>query len=167
MKYELKKMNMDMGIAEYEMFQDIPLKENGQTNICASLPYEVFKNYLEMELSREYQNISLYDTKTISYIMYVDDIPVGVISLRLEIDDNWRKWSGNFYYKIRKSMRGKGYGNIILKLAIEEFKKIGYKEIFGQASKNNTISSKVIEYNGGILISEINGTKYYKIELEV
>lgn len=31
---ELKELNMNMGIAEYEMYQDIPLKESGSTNLC-------------------------------------------------------------------------------------------------------------------------------------
>ncbi len=69
MKYELKELNVDMGIAEYEM----------------------------------YQNISEYDTPTITYIMYVNDVPIGYICIRTKIDDNWKKWSGNFYYAIRRN----------------------------------------------------------------
>lgn len=165
MKYELKELNMDMGISEYEMYQDIPSKELGSTNLCKGLPYEVFKRYLELQIARKYQNISKYDTPTVTYIMYVDDKPVGYICLRTEIDDNWLKWSGNFYYTIRLSERGKGYGNIILKLALNEFKKLGFKEIFGNSSSGNIRSSKVIEANNGILIKEDNDSKYYKIIL--
>lgn len=58
MKYELKELTMNMGIPEYEMYQDIPLKESGSTNLCNGLPYEVFKNFLESQLARKYQNIS-------------------------------------------------------------------------------------------------------------
>ena len=47
-KYELKELNMNMGKEEYNMFQDIPLKESGSTNLCKGLPYEVFKNYLKV-----------------------------------------------------------------------------------------------------------------------
>ena len=94
-----------MGITEYEMYQDIPLKESGSTNLCNGLPYEVFKAYLESQLARKYQNISEYDTPTVTYIMYVNDIPVGYISLRTKIDNQWKRWSGNFYYVIRISER--------------------------------------------------------------
>lgn len=166
MQYELKELNINMGSLEYEMYQDIPSKEPGSTNLCKGLPYEVFKNYLELQISRKYQNISMYDTPTITYILYENDKPVGYICLRTKLDDNWIKWSGNFYYAIRLSERGKGYGNIILSLALDEFKKLGFKEVFGNSSKDNIRSSKVIENNKGILINEENGSRYYKIVLE-
>ena len=42
---------------------------------------------------------------------------------------------------------------------------MGYIHILCQSSADNIYSSKVIENNGGILIDEVNGTKYYKINL--
>ncbi len=165
MKYELKELNIDMGIMEYKMYQDIPIKESGSTNLCNGLPYEVFKNYLESQLARKYQNISEYDTPTITYIMYVNDIPVGYIAFRTKINDQWKKWSGNFYYVIRMSERKKGYGTKMLKLALDEFRKLGFKEVYGQSSSGNIASAKIIENNNGIFLGEIDGTKYYKIEL--
>lgn len=165
MKYELKELNIDMGVSEYEMYQDIPLKEPGSTNLCNGLPYEVFKNYLESQLARKYQNISKYDTSTITYILYINSIPVGYICIRTKIDNQWKKWSGNFYYTVRLSERKKGYGTKMLKLALNEFKKLGLKEIYGQSSSDNYASEKVIENNGGILLEEIGGTRYYKIKI--
>lgn len=165
MKYELKELNIDMGVSEYEMYQDIPLKEPGSTNLCNGLPYEVFKNYLESQLARKYQNISKYDTSTITYILYINSIPVGYICIRTKIDNKWKKWSGNFYYTVRLSERKKGYGTKMLKLALNEFKKLGLKEIYGQSSSDNYASEKVIENNGGILLEEIGGTRYYKIKI--
>lgn len=165
MKYELKELKMTMDKKEYEMYQDIPLKENGSTNLCYGLPYEVFKDYLESQIARKYQKISDYDTPTIIYIMYVNEKPVGYIGLRTEINEKWKKWSGNFYYVIRLSERKKGYGSKILELALKEFEKLNIEEVYGNSSKGNTASSKVIENNGGILLEEDNGTKYYKIVL--
>lgn len=54
MKYELKQLNMNMGKSEYEMYQDIPLKESGSTNLCNGLPYVVFKTYFETQIARKY-----------------------------------------------------------------------------------------------------------------
>ena len=45
--FELKELNLNMGLEEYQMYQDIPSKESGSTNLCNGLSYEVFKNYLE------------------------------------------------------------------------------------------------------------------------
>ncbi len=161
--FVLKELNLDMGRKEYYMYQDIPAKESGSTNDCYGIPYENFKEYLKKEINRKYNKVTSEDTPTITYTMYVDDNPVGIICLRTQIDENWKKWSGNFYYKIRKSERNKGYGTEILRLALGEFKNLGFKEVYGQSSKGNIASAKVIENNGGILINENDGTRYYKI----
>lgn len=166
MIYKLVELNIDMGKLEYEMYQDIPLKESGSTNLCNGLPYDVFKNYLEKEMARKFQTVSDYDTPTITYIMYVNDFPVGYIGLRTQINEEWKKWSGNFYYTIRLSERKKGYGTKILELSLKEFKRLGFKEIYGQASHGNCASAKVIENNGGIFLKEVDGTRYYKIKLQ-
>lgn len=161
----LKELSDDMGKEEYDMYQDIPAKESGSTNECFGLPYERFKDYLKKEINRKYNKITYDDTPTISYIMYVNERPVGLICLRTEIDDNWKKWSGNFYYRVRLSDRKKGYGTKMLELALNEFRKLGFKEIYGQSSDGNIGSAKVIENNGGIFIQEDAGTRYYKIIL--
>lgn len=97
--------------------------------------------------------------------MYVDGLPVGYIGLRTEIDENWKKWSGNVYYVIRKSERKKGYATKMLELALIEFKKMNFKEVFCNSSAGNISSAKVIEKNGGIFLNEDEGTRYYKIIL--
>ncbi len=56
------------------------------------MPYEAFKNYLENQLARKYQNISEFDTPTVTYIMYANDIPVGYIGLRTKINEQSTKW---------------------------------------------------------------------------
>lgn len=53
----------------------------------------------------------------------------------------------------------------MLKLALDEFKKLGFSEIYGQSSSGNIASAKVIGNNNGILLEEIDGTRYYKIKL--
>src|SRR5574344_655872 len=165
MNYELKELNMNMGKPEYDMYQDIPSKESGSTNLCNGLPYEVFKNYLETQMARKFQNINNYDTPAITYILYVANIPVRYICIRTKINDNWKKWSGNFYYAIRLSERKKGYATKMLELALNEFKKLGFNKVYGQSSNGNVASSKVIENNGGFLLETKNGSNYYKIRL--
>lgn len=164
MNYELKELNLEMGKKEYEMYQDIPSKESGSTNLCKGLPYEVFNNYLESQIARKYQRISEYDTPTTIYIFYVNSIPVGYVGLRTMIDDNWKKWSGNIFYVIRQSERKKGYASKMLEMALKELEKFKIVPAFCQSSAGNIASAKVIEKNGGILLEEINGTRYYQFD---
>ena len=166
MKCELKELSLNLiDTFLYEMYQDIPNGENGQTNKAYGLTKKEFKQYVLTQIKRKYNQVTFDDTPTITYIMYVNGYPVGFICLRTKIDDNWLKWSGHFYYQIRTTERRKGYGTKMLALALEKLKELGFTEVYGQSSKGNIGSSKDIQNNNGIFINEINGSKYYKILL--
>lgn len=100
--------------------------------------------------------------------MYVNEYPVGYIGLRTKNDENWNKWSGNFYYVIRLSERNKGYGAKMLGLALNEFKKMGFKEVFSNSSSDNYSSAKVIEKEKLIELinNKLNLDKLTRLELE-
>lgn len=55
---------------------------------------------------------------------------------------------------------------ILLELSLNKFKKLKFKEIYGQSLAENIVSAKVIENNGGVLLEEVEGTRYYKINLK-
>lgn len=132
----------------------------------SALEYD--KVYLVKELkqiNRKNNEINFDDTPTITYIIYVDNYPIGYICLRTKINEQWRKWSGNFYYQVRSSERRKGYATKMLSLGLEKLKEMGFNEVYGQSSKGNIGSQKTIENNNGILLDEVEGTHYYKIKL--
>lgn len=166
MDYELKELREELIDDDlYKMYQDIPNGDNGQTNNAYGLEKQEFKKYMLNQINRKYNEVTYEDTPTITYIMYVNNYPVGFICLRIKIDDNWMKWSGNFYYQIRKTERRKGYATKMLELGLIKLKELGFSVAYGQSSPGNIGSSKVIENNHGIFIKEKNGTKYYKIIL--
>lgn len=164
MKSNLKliELNEKMGLKEYEMFQEIPAKETGATNLCHGIPFENFSAYLESQMARKYQNISKFDTPTIVYIMYESDLPIGYVGIRTKIDSNWKNWSGNIFYCVRPSKRHQGYGTKMLKLAIEKCSALGISPIYLQANKNNIFSIKIIEKCNGKRYKETDSF-YYEI----
>lgn len=105
-RFELKEINTQMGEMEYQMFQDIPAKENGSTNLCYGIPYENFGAFIESQMSRKYQNISKYDTPTIIYLMYVNKFPVDYIGIRTMLDKNWKNGLEIFFmpYRFQKDI---------------------------------------------------------------
>lgn len=165
MNYELKELHMGMGRAEWEMYQDIPVKEPGSTNLCKGLPLEVFPAWLESQIARKFQRISYYDTPTTVCLMYADGVPVGYIGIRTEIDEDWKRWSGNLYYTVRQSARGKGFGTRMAALALEKCRDMGMQEVYSNACDGNVASARVLEKNGGVLLEEVEGSRYYRIEL--
>ncbi len=165
MEYKLKELSLSMGRREYNMYQDIPAKESGSTNLCAGLSYEAFPSFIESQMARKFQNVSDYDTPTTLFVMYVNSHPVGYIGIRTKINEQWQKWSGNIFYAVRQSERGKGYATQMLKMALDKLREEGWKEVYLQASAGNVQSAKVIEHNSGTLLDEDDGTRYYKIQL--
>ena len=167
MLYELKELSLDLLNKDlYDMYQDIPNGDNGQTNDAFGLNEDEFKDYIIKQINRKNNKVTFDDTPTITYIMYVENKPVGFICLRTEIDDNWMKWSGNFYYQVRVSERKKGYATKMLELGLNKLKELGFDVVYGQSSAGNIGSAKTIEKNKGIFIKEDNGTRYYKIILK-
>lgn len=163
MDYELKELNIDMNQDVYEMYQAIPDGENGQENKCYGMSFNEYKEYLKKEIQRKNNKVTYDDTPCITYIMYVNNYPVGFICLRTKIDENWKKWSGKCYYSIRSSERKKGYATKMLSLALEKFKELNFESIYIQSSDGNRGSAKVIENNYGMFLREVEGTRYYKI----
>lgn len=155
-----------MGKAEYDMFQEIPAKENGSTNLCNGIAYDCFYSYLKSQLARQYQKLNDYDTPTKVYILYDKSYPIGYIGIRTKINKKWRNWCENIYYAIRPSERLKHLGTKMLSLVIKECEKLNINPIYIKSASGNIGSQKIIENNNGVLIREgQHGGRWYKIQL--
>ena len=139
---ELKPLKECINKDLYEMYQDIPKEEIGSINNLYGLSYENF--ILECKKLVDEEKIINKDlgTTTNRYIL-IDEIPIG----------------SQIYYKIRLSKRNKGYGNIILNLALKEAKKLGFKKIRINCDDNNIASKKIILNNVGKVDIKIYKTK--------
>ena len=148
---ELRKLSIDDGIDIYNLLQDIPKEENGFNNKVNGLTYDEYKEWL---IKRdEYANqVGLLDGWRVpetTFFLYVDDMPVGMGSIRHFLTDALREVGGHIGYCISPKYRGNGYGKEILKRLIIEAKKIGIKDILITTNLDNYASQKVIIANGG------------------
>jgi predicted acetyltransferase len=162
--FSLKLLKDNMGKSEYEMFQEIPSSEPGAENLLNGLSFEQFKEYSRELITKETRKLDNNGTPVITYIMYVNNRPVGAISVRTKINKYWKEHSGNIFYTIRPSERKKGYGARMLRLVLEECKKMGFKKVLLQSSEGNIASAKTIESNNGKLLRE-NKSRFYEIDL--
>ncbi len=165
MKTYLKKLSSDIGDLEYMMYQEIPQLENGAINNLKGTTLVDYYILIKSRISEEFTKLDEINTPRITYILYINDYPVGEIAIRPVLNDYWETFSGNIGYKIRPSERNKGYGKILLKLALEECKKLNMHEVYLQCLKNNIYSRNVILKNNGKLVNEDINTLYYKIEI--
>lgn len=133
----------------YEMYQDIPKEELGSINKLYGVSYKEFESICKSMIKEEnIINEDIYTT-TKRFILFDNYIPIGEVGIRTTLNDFWVNRGSQIFYKIRKSERGKGYGNIILKLALSEAKKLSFSRIRMNCDNNNILSKKIIIKNGG------------------
>ena len=147
---KLVKLENSINRNLYDMYQDIPKREIGSYNILNGISYEEFLIKCEELIKEETVINKEFNTTTNRYILYDNDMPVGEVGIRTTLNDFWTNKGSQIYYKIRLSKRGLRYGNTILKLALEESKKLGFKKIRINCDDNNIKSKKIILKNGGI-----------------
>ena len=123
-----------------------------------------------LEKEKQSQQEKIVDGKVPRTILLLTDdknVIYGQVSIRYSINTpKLKQYIGHVGYEMRSKYRGQGLGNLILKLALIECQKIGINNVMISCKKNNILSAKVIEYNGGMFereefIEEEN--EYYKI----
>lgn len=133
----------------YEMYQDIPASEIGSTNKLNGVNYDKFLNIMDAYILEETNINPESNTTTKRYILSVDNVFVGEVGIRTTLNDFWINKGSQIYYKIRVSERGKGYGNVILSLTLNEAKQLGFKKVRINCDNDNIPSKKIILKNGG------------------
>jgi len=91
---------------------------------------------------------------TYFYVCEAEDKIVGMINIRLALNDFLRNEGGHIGYCIRPAERGKGYGTSMLRDALTFCKTIGLCDILIFCDKHNIASAKVAKNCGGVLEQE-------------
>lgn len=94
--------------------------------------------------------------RTYFLIREADNKIIGMINIRLVLNDALKKIGGHIGYGIRPSERGKGYNKINLYLGLKVCDEYGIDTVLMDADLNNPASWKTMESLGGVRIR-----KYY------
>ena len=84
-----------------------------------------------------------------------DNKVVGTIQIRHYLTESLLKSAGHIGDEVRPSERRKGYATEMIRLAVEECKKLGIKRVLIVCFKDNIASRKSIINNGGVLENEL------------
>lgn len=91
---------------------------------------------------------------TYFYVREEDDRIVGMVNIRLALNDFLRNEAGHIGYSVRPTERRKHYATEMLRSSLEVLKAIGIKEALVSCDKENVASKGVILNCGGILKNE-------------
>ena len=105
--------------------------------------------------------------------IYTDDDEskvIGMINLRLELNDFLMKFGGHIGYSIAPGERRRGNAKAMLKEGLKFYKNHGYEKVLITCDLNNIASARTIEACGGVLEhilkeDDFHSTKRYWIKL--
>ena len=76
---------------------------------------------------------------------------IGEAGIRHELNDWLLREGGHVGYGIRPSRQRRGYGRLILALALEECRRLRIERVLVTCDDENVASARIIEANGGVL----------------
>jgi predicted acetyltransferase len=165
---ELKRVSPDDGSDIYRMLQEIPREENGLLNHANGLTFDEYREWLmkQYRLSLQEGLEDGWKVPTVLFWLYADGIPVGFGKVRRFLTDALRREGGNIGYAIAPSFRGKGYGNEILRLLLEEASAMGIEKALVTVRPDNRASLAVALANGGVVTERTDERIYIWIDLK-
>lgn len=83
------------------------------------------------------------------------NIFVGAVNIRHYLNEDLFQFGGHIGDGIRPSERRKGYATAMIRLALEECRKLGIPKVLMTCDKDNIGSAKSIMNNGGVLENEV------------
>lgn len=115
--------------------------------------YEGWLKKLDEDYTRK-TNEEKVPARTYFFIRENDNKIIGMINIRLALNEKLKKFGGNIGYSIRPTERGKGYNKINLYLGLKVCQNYGISKVLLDADKDNPASWRTIEALGGINIQE-------------
>lgn len=153
--YEIPSITRKSEAIEYiNEFYEYKSDINGTGGLQRFLDnYEGWLEKLEEDYKR-IPNEEKVPARTYFLIRSNDNKIIGMINIRLALNERLKKYGGHIGYSIRPTERGKGYNKINLYLGLKICKEHGIEKVLMDADKGNPASWKTMEALGGINIRE-------------
>ncbi|HIV39859.1 MAG TPA: GNAT family N-acetyltransferase [Candidatus Blautia stercorigallinarum] len=151
--YEYKEQIIDM-LKEWIDYNENHPEANTSPYAIFRNDYHDFDYYLKHLEYKEPQE-GLVPDSTFFCFDEKRNLMVGAVNIRHDLNDYLLKYGGHIGDGIRPSERRKGYATEMIRLALEECRKLGLTRVLVTCDKNNIGSAKSIIRNGGILENEV------------
>lgn len=154
---ELRKMNYEDIVEQWQYVTTLPANENGFTNQYEGVSFDEYRDSVLPELMMHENPINMPDwfVPETFYYLWDDTTIIGEYRIKHYLTDALKAGAGHIGYSIKKEFRGKGYGTKGLTFALDLARKIvPEEEIYLRVQKNNIPSFKAICNNGAYIADE-------------
>ena len=161
MTYRLRKLTL--GDEEKFLAYHHHWKEESMVPHALSLEDRTFQAHLSMLSLRE-QGLykpDMYVPDKLYVMVDEQDTFLGMLNLRLSLNEHLLDYGGHIGYGIHPCHRNKGLGKMILKLGLEKAKRHGIFHVLVTCNEENIASRKVIEGCGGQYENKLYKTDGY------
>lgn len=160
--HEYKEKAIDFINEFYEHGSDI-CGSGGLDKFIKESTYEQWIEKITKDINIDADNPEERVPAIIYFYVNDDDRIVGIINIRLELNDFLRKECGNISYSVRPTERGKHYATDMLNEAVSFCRKIGLEDIILTCDKSNPASAEVIKKGGGELDKEFYSERFGEV----
>lgn len=153
--YEIpSKARKEDAIAFINEFYDYQSEIHGVGGLARFLDdYEGWLDKLQEDYTRIASEMNV-PARTYFLVRSNDRRIVGMINIRLALNEKLKKYGGHIGYSIRPTERGKGYNKINLYLGLRVCQEYGIDKVLLDADKDNPASWKTMEALGGMQVRE-------------
>ena len=156
-RFYLERPSIDRKAEAIEYINEF-IENNSEIHGVGSL-HKYLENYeswlKHLQNMRDIKEIDkLVPAETFFLIRENDNKIIGMIDIRLALNDFLKKYGGNIGYSIRPTERRKGYNKINLYLALKFCKEKGLSEVLLDCDYDNLGSASSIISLGGKLVKE-------------
>ena len=153
--FEVPGLSRKDDVAEYlAEFEQYGSKLNGGGGVN-HFPDD-YEGWLRMTESRALMapNERKVPSREFFFVRESDNRIVGMINIRIALNERMRSYGGNIGYSIRPTERGKGYNKINLYLGLKVCNQYGIETVLLDADLDNPASWRTMESLGGVRVRE-------------
>lgn len=129
--------------------------DHGETDITAShgLAASDYRQWVETVRLHAEKGVDPYG-KNLLLLCFDENRLIGLLSVRYELPRELSERIGDIGYGVRPSERNKGYASAMLRHALNVCREKGKKSVIVGCYKDNAVSARIIQKNGGVLLFE-------------
>lgn len=125
--------------------------------------FKSFAERLRTERGRPHQALQEWVEAVPETVLWMvkDGEYLGTVAIRHRLNWHLERWGGHLHFKLRPSMRGKGFGRKMLLKAIPYANYLGIEKALVTVAPDNTPAIRVLESCGAEFIDELSATEQF------